>query len=154
VAVPIRLNDRYAGRLIILFSQLGFEEELQSIFAERMMFALVMGIVLAFLTAAVTWLLLRPLTELKRTVQDVLSGDLRARARIYSFDEIEDLADAFNEMVSRLTRTLENYRSCRRFHLCGYSGRGYRFSERRFFRVQPRRDSSRGSRARSESPHR
>lgn len=108
VAVPIEVSGRRLGRLIIVFSQLGLEDELNKIFLDRMLFAFLMGGVLAIVTSFVTYLALRPLFRLKRTVQQILTGNLEARARISSFDEIQDLAEAFNEMVSRLARSLDN----------------------------------------------
>jgi PAS domain S-box-containing protein len=111
VAVPIRAHDRRLGRVLILFSQQGFEEELRQIFEHRLMLAFIMAFFLALLIAGITWLAIRPLFVLKKTVQDILSGDLTARARINSYDEIQDLGEAFNEMVARLGKSLDNLRS-------------------------------------------
>ncbi|MBU3758515.1 MAG: cell wall metabolism sensor histidine kinase WalK [Candidatus Omnitrophica bacterium] len=110
-AVKIEMGPRPLGRLVIVFSQMSLEEELKQIFIEKMLLAFVMGSVLALTTAGVVWLALRPLFKLKRTVQEILSGNLEARADIHSFDEIQDLAEAFNEMVSRLSKSLENLRA-------------------------------------------
>jgi len=108
VAVPIEVGGRRLGRLLIVFAQQGLEGELNKLFFDRMLFAFLMGALLAIMTSGVTYLALRPLFRLKRTVQQILTGNLEARARISSFDEIQDLAEAFNEMVSRLARSLDN----------------------------------------------
>lgn len=112
VAVPIRVEGRLLGRLLIVFSQLGLEGELRKIFKERLLLAFAMAIVLALMTSVLTWFAIRPLFHLKKTVEKILRGDLTARSRIHSCDEIEDLSDAVNEMVSRLGRSLDNLR-CR-----------------------------------------
>lgn len=109
--VQIQVEGRVLGRLIIMFSQQGLEEELRDIFQERLMLAFMMAVLLALLTSIVTWLAVRPLLELRRTVEEILTGDLTARSRISSFDEIEDVSNAFNEMVSRLGRSLDNLRA-------------------------------------------
>lgn len=111
VAVPIQAHSRKLGRVQFLFSEQGLEEELREIFEERLMFAFIAGIILSLLISAIAWVVIRPLFALKRTAQEILAGDLTARARISSFDEIADLGDAFNEMVARLTKSLDSLRS-------------------------------------------
>lgn len=110
-AVPIRAHDRRLGRVVILFSQKGFEAELRDIFEERLMLAFIMALLLAVMISGITWVAIRPLFDLKRTAEEILAGDLKARAKLYSFDEIEDVGEAFNEMVSRLAKSLDNLRS-------------------------------------------
>lgn len=111
VAVPIVAHNRRLGRVLILFSQQGIERELRVIFEDRLQLAFVMAVILAFATAGVTWLAIRPIFTLRRTTEEILAGDLSARADIYSFDEIQDLGEAFNEMVARLARSLDSLRS-------------------------------------------
>ena len=110
-AVPIQAHDRRLGRVLVLFHHLGFEQELRNIFEDRLLVAFIMAISLALLTAGAAWLAIRPLFTLKRTAEQILAGDLKARAEIHSFDEIEDLGNAFNEMVARLARSLDNLRN-------------------------------------------
>lgn len=110
-AVPIVAHDRRLGRVVILFLQKGFESELRDIFEERLMLAFIMALLLAMMIAGITWVAIRPLFDLKRTAQEILAGDLKARVRLYSFDEIEDVGEAFNEMVSRFAKSLDNLRS-------------------------------------------
>lgn len=122
--VPIEVADQKLGRLIIIFTQQDLEEELRQIFIDRMLMAFTLGAFLALMTAGVTWVLLRPLYKLKKVVQQILAGNMQARAQINSFDEIEDLGDAFNEMVSRLARSLDNLRA--RSHALEESEEKYR----------------------------
>lgn len=110
-AVPIRAHDRRLGRVLIIFNQRGFEKELRDVFEQRLMVAFIMAFFLALLIAGVTWLAIRPLFTLKRTAQQILAGDLSARALVQSFDEIHDVGDAFNEMVSRLATSLDHLRA-------------------------------------------
>ncbi len=57
------------------------------------------GVVAAML---LTWLFTHPILELVSTTRRVGRGDLTARAPHWADDEIGDLADAFNQMVSDL----------------------------------------------------
>lgn len=111
VGVAIREGGKIFGRVLITFGHQDLESELRRIFVERLMLAFLLAFCLAILTSVMTWLALRPLFILKRTTEKILTGDLTARARIFSFDEIEDLAEAFNEMVTRLGASLDNLRT-------------------------------------------
>jgi PAS domain S-box-containing protein len=110
VAVPIRHGDERLGRVVIFFFQTDIEAELRHIFIERFLMAFSVALFLAFLIAGLTWMNILPLSKLEKTARQILEGDLTARVRIRSYDEIQDLAEAFNEMVARLTRSFENLR--------------------------------------------
>lgn len=110
-AVPIRAHKRQLGRVLIIFTQEGFEVELKEIFAERLMLAFIMALILALMTGLVTWIVIRPLFALKQTAQKILGGDLSARANVSTYDEIGDLSHAFNEMIGRLSNSLDSLRS-------------------------------------------
>ena len=111
VAVPITAHDRRIGRVFIMFSHLGFEEELKKIFEDRLFMAFVMALILTLLTGGLTWFAIRPIFHLKQTVQEILAGDFTTRAPVYSYDEIQDLGEAFNEMVARLVKSFDSLRS-------------------------------------------
>lgn len=110
-AVPILAHDRRLGRVVIVFSQKGLESELKDIFQQRLMMAFICAFGLAILISGITWIAILPLFTLKRMAQEILAGDLKARAHLYSFDEIQDVGEAFNEMVARLGTSLDNLRS-------------------------------------------
>lgn len=111
VAVPIKAHDRRLGRVVIIFTQRGFEKELRAIFEQRLMVAFIMAFFLALLISGITWLAVRPLFNLKKTAQQILAGDLSARALLSSYDEIHDVGEAFNEMVTRLATSLDHLRT-------------------------------------------
>jgi PAS domain S-box-containing protein len=110
VAVPIKHGDYVLGRVIIFFFQPNLEAELRTIFMERLLIAFLVALFLAFMIAGLTWVNILPISKLEKTAKQILEGDLSARVRIKSYDEIQDLAEAFNEMVARLTRSFENLR--------------------------------------------
>ncbi len=59
------------------------------------------------LTLMLMFLLTQPLLELKRTALKVAEGNLSARARVWSTDEIGEVAGAFNHMLDHL-ETVQN----------------------------------------------
>lgn len=60
------------------------------------------------LASFLTFILTRPLTELNKMAQQVASGDLESRARVWSKDEIGEVAVAINKMTDHLVTTQEN----------------------------------------------
>jgi PAS domain S-box-containing protein len=54
---------------------------------------------------------MRPLTLLQKTARNILAGDLEARANIHSRDEIQEVGEAFNKVVSRLVQSFEHLRA-------------------------------------------
>ncbi|HUB31035.1 MAG TPA: ATP-binding protein [Terracidiphilus sp.] len=67
-----------------------------------------LGVVFIFLSLAASILFSRqfvkPILQLRRTVENVTEGDLTARAQIVSSNEIEMLANAFNDMADAVVQ--------------------------------------------------
>lgn len=108
VSLPLKRADKDLGTLHVFFHTLDINERIRKVYRERILFSFASALGIALLTAVLTWLAVRPLFLLRKTVQQILSGQTGARARIKTSDEIEALADAFNEMVSRLENTLKH----------------------------------------------
>lgn len=73
--------------------------------------AVLMGLLLAVVLVCglSLWLargIVRPLDEVGRAARGLASGDLAQRARVYTGDEIQRLAETFNSMADRLGTTL------------------------------------------------
>lgn len=111
VTVPLGLEAQERGRLRIFFSAKDVDLMVRSIYRERIFISFVAGLAIAVITAAWTWITIRPLFRLRSTVQQILKGETGARAQIHTGDEIEELAEGFNEMVGRLQQSLRNLRS-------------------------------------------
>jgi two-component system phosphate regulon sensor histidine kinase PhoR len=74
----------------------------------EVMIALGIGLAAALLAAGLSSRRLsRPIQELRATAARVMAGDLEARARIATGDEIEDLADSLNAATARLAERIE-----------------------------------------------
>lgn len=112
-AVPLKYGTQLKeyGTVQIFFTMETVNETIRKIYGKRILFSLLAALGIAFLTASLTWLALRPLFLLRNTVLDILKGKISARAKIHSGDEIEELADAFNEMVNRLDHSMKNLKS-------------------------------------------
>ena len=98
------------GRLIIIFSKVEFEEELRTVFQDKFLVAFILTVIVSVVIAWLTWLVMRPLISLQRTARNILAGDLDARANIHSMDEIQEVGDAFDKVVSRLVQSFEHLR--------------------------------------------
>ena len=107
---PVRLGTKEPASVQIFFSGRNVHATVRAIYRERIFLSFLAGLAIAVITAAWTWITIRPLFRLQSTVQEILRGRTEARAKIHTRDEIEDLAEAFNEMVNRLQRSLENLR--------------------------------------------
>ncbi|MFA7255643.1 MAG: ATP-binding protein [Candidatus Omnitrophota bacterium] len=108
---PIMSGEAALGRLIIIFSKVEFEKELRKIFVEKFFVAFILVIIATLVIAWITWLIMRPLTALQKTARNILAGDLEARADIHSRDEIQEVGEAFNKVVSRLVQSFEHLRA-------------------------------------------
>lgn len=108
---PIMSGEKMIGRLGIIFSKIDFERELRKIFVEKFFIAFLLVLIATLVIAWITWLIMRPLTSLQMTARNILSGDLKARANIRSRDEIQEVGEAFNKVVSRLVQSFEHLRA-------------------------------------------
>ncbi|MDD5225658.1 MAG: ATP-binding protein [Candidatus Omnitrophica bacterium] len=108
---PIMSGEETLGRLVIIFSKVEFEKELRKIFVEKFFVAFLLVIFATLVIAWITWLVMRPLTLLQKTARNILAGDLDARANIHSRDEIQEVGEAFNKVVSRLVQSFEHLRA-------------------------------------------
>ena len=110
-AASLKVDDRDMGRTEVFYMAKSVNQTIRKIYQQRILFSFLAALGMALLTSAVTWLAIRPLFRLGKTVQDILRGETGARAKIRSGDEIEELSEAFNEMVERLERSLKNLRA-------------------------------------------
>ena len=86
---------------------------------------------LAVFMGGSTWIAARPLRKLADTMQRIVDhGDLEKRLRIRGTAEINDLADAFNNMLERLSATTE---SQERFELMAKAAREAQAELDRYF---------------------
>ena len=108
---PIKNGEEVLGQLVVIFSKIQFEQELKKIFLEKFFVAFLLVLIATLVIAWITWLVMRPLTVLQRTARNILAGDLEARANIRSWDEIQEVGEAFNKVVSRLVQSFEHLRA-------------------------------------------
>lgn len=101
------------GWIHIGLSAEGYYSRLRSTYvrtAQTALISILFGFALSFVFSR---MMIKPLIELRNVTQKVGSGDLSARARIRSGDEIENLSDSFNRMTENLQRALEDLQMAR-----------------------------------------
>ena len=108
---PIMSGGNTLGRLVIVFSKTESARELRKIFVEKFFTAFLLVILATLVITWITWLVMRPLTLLQKTARNILAGDLEARADIHSREEIQEVGEAFNKVVSRLVQSFEHLRA-------------------------------------------
>lgn len=79
-----------------------------------LMVTLLAAFVSVLLTFVLMLILTRPLLELRQVAQSVADGNLSSRARIWTQDEIGEVADAVNTMIDRLVTSQESLRHTNR----------------------------------------
>ncbi len=78
--------------------------EIRNYFFEILVLFMLIALVLAWY---LTRLMYRPLKELTATIEQIADGDLDARAKIISQDEIGILAEDFNTMIERIEELIQ-----------------------------------------------
>ena len=103
-AHPLRYSGIDWGWIHIGLSLNQFSSDLRSIYARTILLALLC--MLAGSVAAIVFArrLSHPILELNRITEQVAGGDLNARANISTRDEVESLADSFNQMTESLKK--------------------------------------------------
>ncbi len=101
-AVPI--SDGHSGLVRVGFADHGLALEAQSVthaLMRSLAFCVVIGSVLAL---GLAYLLVHPIHNLVRATNRIRGGDFEAKAKVYSADEVGELARAFNQMAEALRR--------------------------------------------------
>ncbi|GAB4563322.1 MAG: HAMP domain-containing protein [Anaerolineae bacterium] len=91
-----------AGTVRVGLTEQRMWEVINSVIGQIILSILVVSIVGIGAASVLTWLLTRPIKELVVATQRVGQGDYSPRVARWADDEIGDLAEAFNDMVSRL----------------------------------------------------
>ncbi len=116
IAVP--LQDGQAGIIHIGFSKKHIREDIQHITRLILWMILALSVIGVGVAILLTQVIMKPVSELVRAVEQVGKGDLDQRVTVYSDDEIGQLGRAFNTMIERrreidlsLHKSEEKYRS-------------------------------------------
>jgi signal transduction histidine kinase len=99
-ATPI--FDGTAGIARLGLSESRLQNAVDAMTGQMLLTTLFVGLLGVVAASLLTWLLTRPILELRDTTQRVGLGDLGARAELWADDEIGQLATAFNQMVADL----------------------------------------------------
>ncbi|MFQ5942493.1 MAG: HAMP domain-containing protein [Anaerolineales bacterium] len=101
-AVPIL--DGRAGFARVGLSESSLEEALATVTTQLLVTTVLVSIVGIAAAGFLTWILMRPILSLVRATEAVGHGELNQRVEKWADDEIGALAEAFNEMIAKLTQ--------------------------------------------------
>jgi two-component system, NtrC family, sensor kinase len=97
-ALPFDYSGIQWGWIHIGLSLEAYEGSVQRTYRYTGALSVLCGILSLFISIFYAVRLVRPIRILRSAVEKVARGDLHARANVHSRDEIQDLAEAFNEM--------------------------------------------------------
>jgi signal transduction histidine kinase len=101
-AVPI--FDGRAGMARVGMSQEGVQRTVSALTSQMLITTGLVSAVGIVAAALLTWIVSRPIMQLKRAAQAVGHGDFSQRVRPWAGDEIGELAEAFNVMTAELAQ--------------------------------------------------
>jgi signal transduction histidine kinase len=94
--------DGQAGTARVGMSETRLHNVIDGVTGQMLLTTLVVALFGVGAAIFLTWILTRPILDLVGTTNQVGSGDLAARAKLWAKDEIGVLAEAFNTMVADL----------------------------------------------------
>jgi two-component system phosphate regulon sensor histidine kinase PhoR len=101
-AVPMIREGRVIAVLRTSVAMVKLQTTLQSIYGKIFQYGVIIAIVLAILSLALSWTLSHPLELLRRGAERFASGDLDHRLPVSQAREIGELAVSMNEMAAQL----------------------------------------------------
>ncbi|RMG95978.1 MAG: HAMP domain-containing protein [Chloroflexi bacterium] len=101
-AVPI--FEGKAGVARVGFSEAGIQATVDTLTGQMLLTTVAVSIIGIIAAALLTWIVTRPILELKQVAQAVAKGDFSQRVRPWAGDEIGALAEAFNSMTEALAQ--------------------------------------------------
>ncbi len=102
VRTSLSISTRFWGSLAIGFSLSPIEQEVRGIAKRAGLVALILMLGSSILTAVYVETLIRPILNLHNTMRQAGRGDLKARAPVKRWDEVGELAAAFNRTMEEL----------------------------------------------------
>ncbi len=102
VRTPLNISTRFWGSLAMGFSLTPIEQEARAIAKRAGLVALILMLGNSILTALYVETLIRPILNLHNTMGRAGRGDLKVRASVRRWDEVGELAAAFNRMMEEL----------------------------------------------------
>lgn len=104
VRTPLGISTRFWGSLSMGFALAPIEQEARAIGKRAVLVALVLMLGNSVLTAVYVETLIRPILNLHNSMARAEHGDFEARANVKRWDEVGELAAAFNRTMEELAR--------------------------------------------------
>ncbi len=106
VAIPLKAEDRVIAVLRIAKPVSAINRQLKSIYYKIIIGGLIVAVVAALLTLAVSHKISRPLEELKKSAELFADGDLGHKLPVANCQEIDAVAKAMNKMAGEIGKTI------------------------------------------------
>jgi len=108
LTVPIFVAEKKLGLIRLGISAKQINEEFAIIRSKGIKINIISIVVGAVVATLMAWGVTRPLKKLSRVTRRIADGDLTQRVKIRTFDELEDLGSAFNQMAIKLKHSYDN----------------------------------------------
>ena len=103
VSYPITVNNEPSGAALILYTRPDLLNQLNRAISGIMVYALLAGVVVSLAAGVLaTRVVVNPMRQLKNRALELAGRRFEGRLEINTGDELEELAEAFNEMSDRL----------------------------------------------------
>lgn len=106
--VPVSANGQHVGTILVttaVESPTQNQEFLQKVDRAILISVVIAGGIAILFGALIVWRIVRPVRQLTSAAQAIASGELDQKVEVPPGDEIGDLAMAFNQMSTRLSRS-------------------------------------------------
>lgn len=103
VSYPITVNGQPSGAALVLYTRPDLLNQLNRAISNIMILALLAGVAVSVIAGALaTRVVVRPMRQLKSRALELAGRRFEGHLEINTSDELEELAEAFNEMSDRL----------------------------------------------------
>ncbi|MBU5294035.1 cell wall metabolism sensor histidine kinase WalK [Anaerosalibacter bizertensis] len=102
ISVPVIVNNKIVGAVLLSTSIEHIHDEVKHIWRKLELISGISMIVIAIIVFLFAGVILKPLNDLKNTINKVTQGHLEEKVNIKSNDEFKEVAEAFNMMITKL----------------------------------------------------
>ncbi len=102
VSVPVVLNNRIVGAILVSVSINDIYKELSHINQNLYLISTISIALIAFVSFIFLDLSFRPLEKFTKAINSMIKGDFKQKVEINTNDEFKNMADAFNAMIMKL----------------------------------------------------
>ncbi len=107
VGIPVKANNRILAVVRASIPVTGIDALIRNIRNEIALGGLIIAVLAALLSLAISRRITRPIEQIKRTAESIAHGNFQARSQVDQSDEIGSLSDAINQMAAQLHERID-----------------------------------------------